>query len=76
MKTFEITFTGRRIGAIGIFYVIRATRQAETPEAAILALYDEYEHIQGPRVLEELPPKTPDGAPYCITNLRLALREF
>lgn len=28
------------------------------------------------KLLEELPAKTPDGAPYCITNLRLALREF
>ena len=28
------------------------------------------------RLLEELPPKTPDGAPYSLTTLRLALRGF
>lgn len=28
------------------------------------------------KLLEELPAKTPDGAPYGITNLRLALRDF
>lgn len=28
------------------------------------------------KLLEELPAKTPDGAPYCLTNLRLALRDF
>lgn len=45
MKTYRISFQGRRAGAIGILEHFTATREAGTPEAAILALYNEYEHI-------------------------------
>lgn len=48
MNTYRIRFDGRKVGAIGIFYPIAATRQGENEEAAILALYDEYEHIMRP----------------------------
>lgn len=48
MPTWEITFTGRKVGAIGIFYQITACRQAETEREALLALYDEFEHIHNP----------------------------
>jgi hypothetical protein len=50
MPTYEITFTGRKLGAIGIFYTITARHKAATPQDAILALYDEYEHIHMPVV--------------------------
>lgn len=52
MKTYQIVFTGCKKGAIGIRYTISAIRSAESPEAAILALYDDYEHIHMPRVTE------------------------
>ncbi len=50
MASYTITFQGRKTGAIGAFYKIHAEREAATPEAAIAALYDEYEHILQPRV--------------------------
>jgi hypothetical protein len=52
MTEYEIAFTGRKKGAIGIFYPIVARRTAENPDAAVLALYDEYEHIHMPKVRE------------------------
>lgn len=48
MTEYTIHFTGRTVGAQGVFYPIVAKRTAETPEKAIEALYDEYEHIQQP----------------------------
>lgn len=49
MNTYRIHFTGRKIHAQGIFYPITATRQGETEQEAILALYDEYDHIMAPK---------------------------
>ena len=46
MYKFTIEFHGRTLGAIGIFYTIRDSVEAETKEKAILKLYDKYEHIQ------------------------------
>lgn len=46
MKTYRITFSGRKIGAIGTFSTYRDTVEAENEEAAILKLYDTYEHIR------------------------------
>lgn len=40
-------FTGRQVGAIGIFHKITAEVEAESPDAATLKLYDQYEHISG-----------------------------
>lgn len=45
MKTFKISFTGRKLGAIGKFYSFAEKVQAENEEAAILKLYDNYEHL-------------------------------
>jgi len=50
MNLYTIRFTGRRVGAIGIFYTITAQRRAKDKDAAVLALYDEYEHIHNPIV--------------------------
>lgn len=46
MKTYTITFSGRLAGALGVTYRITAERLASNQEDAILALYDEYEHIR------------------------------
>lgn len=46
MKTYKAKFTGRTVGAIGIFYPIETTVKAENEKQAELKLYDEYEHIQ------------------------------
>jgi hypothetical protein len=51
-RKYSIHFTGRKRGALGIFYRIRATREAEDPARAVLALYDEYEHISNPVVTD------------------------
>lgn len=56
MPHFRIRFTGRTKGAIGIFYPITAYREAADPDAAVLALYDAYEHIHHPEITEVLPP--------------------
>jgi len=53
MKTYKITFHGREVGAIGIFYQITATVQAENEEGAKLKLYDNYEHISVLTIKEE-----------------------
>ena len=45
MTTYTVKFTGRTNGAIGIFYPITETVQAENEEAAKLKLYEKYEHI-------------------------------
>lgn len=46
MKTYKATFTGRKINAIGIFYKITDTVEAENEEQARLKLFEKYEHIQ------------------------------
>jgi hypothetical protein len=45
MNIYQITFYGRLKGAIGASYRIVATRQGVDLDAAILALYDQYEHV-------------------------------
>lgn len=45
MSLFEITFTGRKLGAIGIMQHFRRIVSAETPEAARLKLYETHEHV-------------------------------
>jgi hypothetical protein len=51
-RKYSIRFTGRKSGALGITYSIRATREAEDPPGAVLALYDEYDHISNPVVTD------------------------
>lgn len=45
MSIFAAKFTGRQIGAIGIFYPITAYCNGETADAAHLDLYNRYDHI-------------------------------
>jgi hypothetical protein len=50
---FTYKFIGRTRGAIGIFYPITATVEAEQEADAILRLYDNYEHIQQRRLIKK-----------------------
>tara|TARA_R110000803_G_scaffold35405_8_gene76600 strand:- start:2799 stop:2966 length:168 start_codon:yes stop_codon:yes gene_type:complete len=55
MKTYKVTFTGRKLGAIGIFYKISTTTQAPenaTDDEIGLTLYDHYEHIQELKIIK------------------------
>lgn len=47
MQLYRATFTGRHVGAIGIFYAISVDVVADSKEHATLRLYDSYEHIHG-----------------------------
>ncbi len=44
---YNAIFTGCTRGAIGIHYTIRTTIEGADPEAARLALYEYFDHIQG-----------------------------
>lgn len=44
---YKATFTGREVGAIGIFHKIETEVDGENEESARLALYDRFEHITG-----------------------------
>ncbi len=45
MKTYELTFQGRQVGAIGAFCDFTVRISADTIENAWLRLYDTHEHI-------------------------------
>ena len=45
MKKYKVIFMGRLRGADGIRYRIEAEVRGADQEAALLALYDHYEHI-------------------------------
>jgi hypothetical protein len=45
MKTYIITFTGRKLGAIGLSERFSITLKADNEQDAITKLYEEYEHI-------------------------------
>lgn len=55
MKHYHAKFIGRTKGAIGIFYPIEALTKGVDEEAARLALFDDYEHIQQLKLVELLP---------------------
>ena len=52
MKTYIAKFTGREVNAIGIFYAITTTVDAENEKEAALRLYDRYDHIMWLRLTE------------------------
>lgn len=52
MKTYEITFKGRKIRERGAFRTIRVQRFGADERSAIANLYDVYEHIQQPQCRE------------------------
>lgn len=45
LSTYRIRFRGRKIGALGVLSTFSETRVAESEDAAVLALYDVYEHV-------------------------------
>lgn len=45
MKQYEIRFSGKKKGALGVLQYFTALLEAENDEAAILKLYDTHEHI-------------------------------
>ena len=49
-REYTINFNGRKNGALGITYPITDYRTAKTRDKAILALYDDYEHISNVRL--------------------------
>lgn len=49
-QLYTINFHGRHVGAIGLSDNYVTTRMAETPNDAILACYDAFDHIHGARV--------------------------
>jgi ribosomal protein S27AE len=53
--SYQATFTGRVKGAIGSFQKLVAVTSGETPEAAILALYERYDHISNPQLRQFCP---------------------
>ena len=67
-KCYNIRFTGRKVGAIGIFYEIDAMRFAQSPEDAIRLLYDEYEHISMPEAKEWDSPFGPETIENFVRN--------
>ncbi len=59
MKYFNITFRGRKRGAIGIYYPICAEAQGIDADAAVLSLYGKYDLYMAPRrydIIEVLKP--------------------
>tara|TARA_R110002020_G_scaffold18907_1_gene65280 strand:+ start:567 stop:749 length:183 start_codon:yes stop_codon:yes gene_type:complete len=46
MKTYNVSWkSGRRVGAIGVFYPDSVDVVAETPEEALLKAYETHEHL-------------------------------
>lgn len=45
MKTYKVKFSGRKIGALGVSYVMHTTVKADSVEDARLKLYENYDHI-------------------------------
>lgn len=56
MPLYEIRFHGRLKGAIGVMYGIVTTVQAASEEEALLKLYDTYENVVCPIIVEKRPP--------------------
>jgi hypothetical protein len=56
MKTYRASLHGRKKGAIGITYAIETTVTALNEAMALLALYDDYEHIRH-ATFTEVPPQ-------------------
>lgn len=52
MKTYQASFKGRLVGAIGIFEQFRDTVEAFNYEEARIKLYDKYEHITDLKLVE------------------------
>ncbi len=77
MKTYEIDFKGRKVGAIGVFETFRTQVFADDPEAAKLALYARFEHITLTREPKEIQsPFDAEGLVNRVQNERDEHRSF
>lgn len=56
MNKYKFSFTGRKVGAIGIFYKISAEYTAADLKQAGSLLYNDYEHITGLKIKENGKP--------------------
>jgi hypothetical protein len=75
MAYFRISFTGRKLGAIGINSRFTETVEAADPDAAVLKLYDKYEDVHVPTVKEVFPRLVPfpNGARIYIDGKQEAI---
>jgi hypothetical protein len=76
IKCYDIWFTGRRVGAIGIFHEINAMRFGADEETAIRNLYDEYEHITNVRAKEWASPFNAETIELFVRNDREFMEEL
>jgi hypothetical protein len=51
MKVYTFSFRGRRVGAIGVFYKIKASYKCNSMSEAKTKLYKDYEHIHQLKVI-------------------------
>jgi len=65
---YDAEFTGRKLNAIGSFYPIQTTIEADDPEAAWLALYERFEHIRGLILADHPDPKHTPG-PWTLQTI-------
>lgn len=80
LKAYSIHFTGRRVGAIGAFHKVEASRFANSPEEAVRLLYEPlpiaFEHIMHPDVKEEKSPFDAEGLRLAIVGDSKRHEEF
>lgn len=62
MPTYQIRFSGRKLGALGVVSTFYERVEAPDKDAAVLKLYDKYEHIS-PQAIVELRTR------YAITHV-------
>jgi hypothetical protein len=55
MPTYSISFCGRRVGAIGIMQQFTEQATGDNPDAALLSLYDRFEHVFSPKITLLIP---------------------
>lgn len=53
--TYSISFCGRRVGAIGIMQQFTEQATGDNPDAALLSLYDRFEHVFAPKITPLIP---------------------
>lgn len=53
---YRVTFTGRKVGAIGIFQAFTVEVEANNAKDALMKVYDTHEHIHG-AIIKVIPPE-------------------
>jgi hypothetical protein len=80
LRAYEIRFTGRKVGAIGICYEITASRFAVSPDEAVRLLYEPmpaaFEHITNAEAKQVESPFGADGLVLFMRNDRGFSEEF